>query len=79
MDWFLYDNGLRHEKVKDRNGKYCLSFQETLRRCRTSTWFLEVIKWLFIMPVIITNFTFYILFEWEPTLLLKIYTNFSNY
>ena len=31
------------------------------------------------MPVIITNFTFYILFEWESTFLLKIYTNFSNH
>ena len=21
MDWFLYDNGLRHERVKRQNGK----------------------------------------------------------
>ena len=40
MDWFLYDNGLRHERVKF--DEIVTASYSSLNLCKASTWELPV-------------------------------------
>ena len=43
MDWFLYDNGLRHERIQQNCRKWILTQSEAVaRRCSTGKVFLEI-------------------------------------
>ena len=48
VDWFLYDNGLRHERVKQSNINSMSDYGKLLRRL--------ILKYFFLVPVINISF-----------------------